>query len=99
MASAHMVDHNEIDFQLRQGTLLQVRQLSQREPMIVCHCRCVCDRVIRAAIRAGASSEDAVSDACGAGSGCGGCIPALTELIEEELGSDHRHLSVITSAA
>jgi len=67
--------------------------------MIVCHCRCVCDRVIRAAIRAGASSEEAVSDACGAGSGCGGCVPVLTELLEEERASEHVHLKLITSAA
>jgi bacterioferritin-associated ferredoxin len=67
--------------------------------MIVCHCRRVCDRVIRAAIRAGASSEEAVSDACGAGSRCGGCIPALTELLEEERAAEHVHLKLITSAA
>ena len=42
--------------------------------MIVCHCARVCDRTIRAAIREGACTEEAVADACLAGSMCGGCV-------------------------
>jgi bacterioferritin-associated ferredoxin len=52
--------------------------------MIVCHCQRVCDRTIRAAIRQGACTEEAVTEACGAGGVCGGCVPTVTELIEEE---------------
>lgn len=68
--------------------------------MIVCHCHRVCDRTIRAAVRAGASTEEAVGDACGAGSTCGGCVPVVTEIIEEEQKAQSRlHLTMITSAA
>lgn len=65
--------------------------------MIVCHCRRVCDRAIRSAIRAGASTEDAISEVCGAGSVCGGCIPAVSELIDEE--REASEAGEITSAA
>jgi bacterioferritin-associated ferredoxin len=66
--------------------------------MIVCHCRRVCDRTIRAAVQAGADTEEAVSKACGAGSVCGGCIPAVTELLDEEQEARDR-AQVITTAA
>jgi bacterioferritin-associated ferredoxin len=66
--------------------------------MIVCHCRRVNDRMIRAAIRDGAETEEAVADACGAGSCCGGCVPAVTELLDEECGK-RRRLRVLTTAA
>ncbi|HET8938427.1 MAG TPA: (2Fe-2S)-binding protein [Polyangiales bacterium] len=52
--------------------------------MIVCHCHRVCDRTIRAAVRSGACTEEAVGEVCGAGSMCGGCVPAVAEIIEEE---------------
>jgi bacterioferritin-associated ferredoxin len=49
---------------------------------------CICSRVreceLRQAIRAGAHSEDAVGDACGAGTGCGTCLDRVGELIEQE---------------
>lgn len=70
--------------------------------MIVCHCRRVCDRTIRACIQAGARTEDAVAEACGAGSVCGGCGPVVTELIIEHEETRHliehdetRHLPVV----
>jgi bacterioferritin-associated ferredoxin len=66
--------------------------------MIVCHCARVCDRTIRTAVREGACSEQAVADACLAGSMCGGCVPAVTEIIEEEQKS-HTRLPMYTSAA
>jgi bacterioferritin-associated ferredoxin len=56
--------------------------------MIVCHCRRVCDRTIRSAIEAGARTEEEVAEACGAGSVCGGCIPAVSELLEDEQARD-----------
>jgi bacterioferritin-associated ferredoxin len=50
--------------------------------MIVCHCRALSDRVIRAAIEA-AADEDDLAQRCGAGGKCGGCVPALRRLIAE----------------
>ena len=66
--------------------------------MIVCHCARVCDRTIRTAVREGACTEEAVADACLAGSMCGGCVPAVTEIIEEEQKTRVR-LPTFTSAA
>jgi bacterioferritin-associated ferredoxin len=66
--------------------------------MIVCHCHRVCDRTIRAAVQAGACTEEAVGNVCGAGSMCGGCVPVVTEIIEEERRLQRR-LPMITGAA
>ena len=52
--------------------------------MFVCLCRAVSDSTIRAAIRAGADSEDAVAAACGAGPNCGKCRPMIATMIERE---------------
>ena len=51
--------------------------------MIVCVCRAVSDRVIRAAVVAGASTVSEVSRACRAGSCCGACRPAIAQLIKD----------------
>jgi bacterioferritin-associated ferredoxin len=49
---------------------------------------CICHRVreceIRRVIRAGARSEDAVGDECGAGTGCGTCLDRIADLIGAE---------------
>ena len=49
--------------------------------MLLCHCRAVSDREIRTAIACGARCPDEVSEACGAGSGCGGCLAAVEDLL------------------
>jgi bacterioferritin-associated ferredoxin len=49
----------------------------------VCHCEVVCDGHIRAAIADGARDVDAVTARCGAGGACGGCVPAIEELLAE----------------
>jgi bacterioferritin-associated ferredoxin len=55
--------------------------------VIVCHCRAVSDRVIRASIRNGASTLDAVSASTGAAQCCGGCEAHVVDILEEELGT------------
>ena len=52
--------------------------------MLVCHCHRVNDRIIRDAARNGARTCDDVAAACGAGSGCGGCKPAIEGLLTTE---------------
>ena len=52
--------------------------------MIVCHCKGISDRDIRAAIRGGARSYQQVGRTCEAGRYCGGCQPLIRELIECE---------------
>ncbi|MGH9188300.1 MAG: (2Fe-2S)-binding protein [Acidimicrobiales bacterium] len=51
--------------------------------MVVCHCRAVNDRLIRAEIESGALSCDQVADRCGAGSDCGSCQPLIEALIAQ----------------
>jgi bacterioferritin-associated ferredoxin len=52
--------------------------------VLVCHCHRICDRTIRESIREGARSIDEVGDACRAGTGCGGCRPAIAGLLRAE---------------
>jgi bacterioferritin-associated ferredoxin len=40
--------------------------------------------MIRDAARSGAQSCDEIARACGAGTGCGGCRPAIEGLLEAE---------------
>ncbi|MBE7453011.1 MAG: (2Fe-2S)-binding protein [Kofleriaceae bacterium] len=54
--------------------------------MIVCLCHAVRDRELDAAIAEGADSVEDVGRECGAGTGCGACIPE----IEERLGQAGR---------
>ena len=51
--------------------------------MILCSCRAVNDQTIRAAIEAGARTVDEVGEACRAGSRCGGCKPAVQEILAD----------------
>jgi nitrite reductase (NADH) large subunit len=52
--------------------------------MIICQCNGVSDRAIRKVIRDGASNRNDVVRACTAGTACGGCVPAIDEVIEAE---------------
>ncbi len=49
--------------------------------MVVCHCEVVYDRDIDAVLDGGARDEFDIAEACGAGSICGGCVPAISALI------------------
>jgi bacterioferritin-associated ferredoxin len=51
--------------------------------VIVCVCRFVSDRAIRAARAAGARTIEAVAAATGAGSGCGCCRGEITRIVAE----------------
>jgi bacterioferritin-associated ferredoxin len=51
--------------------------------MYACLCARVREGELRAAIRGGANTEDAVGDTCGAGTGCGSCLPRIGDLIRE----------------
>ena len=52
--------------------------------MYVCICARVRECEIRRVINAGARSEDAVGDDCGAGTGCGTCLDRIADLIDAE---------------
>ncbi len=51
--------------------------------MIVCICRAVSDRAIRAARDAGAASVEAVGEATGAGTCCGCCRGSIARILAE----------------
>ncbi|HVE46475.1 MAG TPA: (2Fe-2S)-binding protein [Acidimicrobiales bacterium] len=63
--------------------------------MYACLCRAVPERSVRDAVAAGASTVSAVRATCGAGTGCGGCLPSLKRLLRECLGAE----PVCTAAA
>ena len=52
--------------------------------MIICHCKRVTDGELRAAVRNGCGSAEAIASRCGAGGRCGGCRPAIDEILAEE---------------
>jgi bacterioferritin-associated ferredoxin len=50
--------------------------------VVICHCLAVNDRAVATAIAAGAREPEDLASICGAGSRCGGCLPALRDLLE-----------------
>lgn len=66
--------------------------------MFVCSCRAVTDRTVRATIASGARTIEDVAARCGAGGRCGGCWPALAELLDAHAPADQKDRSH-TSAA
>jgi bacterioferritin-associated ferredoxin len=53
--------------------------------MIVCHCRVVSDRGVRAAIGDGAACVEDVAALCEAGTRCGSCRPTIAALLAVHL--------------
>jgi bacterioferritin-associated ferredoxin len=54
------------------------------EAVIVCLCRAVCDKEIRAVVGCGARSLEEVEEACGAGGDCGACQPDIVALLRQQ---------------
>lgn len=52
------------------------------EIMLICHCERVNDHRIREAAQKGARTVGQVGRMCGAGTGCGGCVRAIAEIVE-----------------
>ena len=66
-----------------------LRRRIEGADVIVCHCRVVTDRVIRKAVRNGARTRNEVVSACAANMSCGGCAPAIDEIIEAETAGEN----------
>ncbi|MGI9022437.1 MAG: (2Fe-2S)-binding protein [Acidimicrobiales bacterium] len=60
-----------------------IRSAAEQPAVYICHCRAVTDGRVRAAVDGGARSPAEVARCCGAGTGCGGCLPALRALLAE----------------
>jgi bacterioferritin-associated ferredoxin len=54
--------------------------------MWVCFCRSVTDRQIADAVHDGARTLYEVGRTCGAGTGCGGCLPEVRRLVRAHRG-------------
>jgi NAD(P)H-nitrite reductase large subunit len=54
----------------------------------------VSDRALRACIREGATSLDALRETTGASDCCGGCEPLVAEILDQELGVERSASSV-----
>jgi len=69
--------------------------------MYVCICRAVTEETVRAAIKGGAHSVEAVTGACCAGDDCGSCHGVIEQMIEAETGQvakPSRRLRVVRAA-
>ncbi|HEX2879330.1 MAG TPA: (2Fe-2S)-binding protein [Polyangiaceae bacterium] len=49
--------------------------------MLVCHCHRITDRDINACLAGGCRSAAEVARVCRAGTSCGGCMPAVKDLV------------------
>ena len=58
--------------------------------MYVCVCRAVCDREVDSVIEGGATTVEAVTKACGAGSDCGACHDEIADRIEARADGEKR---------
>lgn len=61
--------------------------------MWICHCKAVTDGQIEAAIDDGACSTLDVALECRAGTGCGGCIPAVRRILRDRRIDVHKSLA------
>jgi bacterioferritin-associated ferredoxin len=52
--------------------------------VVVCHCEAVNDERIRAEVRSGARTLTDVVLSCRAGATCGGCVPLVAEVVDDE---------------
>jgi bacterioferritin-associated ferredoxin len=48
---------------------------------LICHCRCVNDRVLHTAALATGGDLQATQSLCGAGTRCGGCVEAVEAVV------------------
>lgn len=58
--------------------------------MLVCHCKGVTSKQINAEIARGADSVEEIGRRCGAGTGCGGCVPLIEMLLENHVAIETR---------
>lgn len=67
--------------------------------MIVCHCHAVSDRTIRELVRQGKTGLEAIGEATGAATCCGGCARTVEQVIVEARAGARVSLPVLVQAA
>ncbi len=71
---------------LRKRRRREREQRNKRDTTIlICHCHGISDRKIRRLVRRGARSAAEVAEATGAGTNCGGCRPAVKQVVHSEM--------------
>ncbi|WP_076830741.1 MULTISPECIES: bacterioferritin-associated ferredoxin [Frankiaceae] len=50
--------------------------------MLVCSCFAVSDRTLRSVIASGACDAEEIGARCDAGTGCGGCLEEIDEMLD-----------------
>lgn len=68
-----LFNFNEVSSRLAQGA----------DCLLVCHCKGLTDRAVRRTVNSGACSVAEVMRSCGAGGICGGCRPAIQEIVDD----------------
>jgi bacterioferritin-associated ferredoxin len=76
-------------------TLNILSRASGRFLLLVCHCHRICDRTIRESIADGARSIAEIGASCRAGTGCGGCRPAIAGLLRDQEAPTRPALTVL----
>lgn len=67
--------------------------------MIVCHCRVISDRAIRAAVSQGARTTAAACQATSAAQGCGSCVFTVKAIVSMANAEDSARLEVGSAAS
>jgi bacterioferritin-associated ferredoxin len=68
--------------------------IHQELAVIICHCHAVTDRAIRACALQGACSLEEIGECTGAGTNCGGCHSAITDIVRESTTEGHGEVAV-----
>jgi bacterioferritin-associated ferredoxin len=63
--------------------------------VLVCSCFAVSDRTLREVIAAGARDVDEIGERCDAGTGCGGCVEEIEDLLD---GAAPRRVQLVARA-
>jgi len=67
--------------------------------VIVCNCKAVSEKVVKATMDAGARSVSQVAQACGAGTQCGACVCDLRRLLAERRARKPSTVRLLATAA
>jgi bacterioferritin-associated ferredoxin len=69
--------------------IIKIKQ-GRGDAVIVCLCRAVSDRTIAREVANGARTPSELAARCGAGTGCGACVPTLERICSRACGPDER---------
>jgi nitrite reductase (NADH) large subunit len=65
---------------------------------IVCQCKEVSVAAVKTSLRTGAATVDEIGRSCGAGTGCGACLPLLSQILGERPAAIAHHRTLLLTA-